>query len=88
MPTEINTTGSTNCTPEAGWQFKLSTDENQTLNPTTTATTDATGRVNVPFSSLQTDQQGALASGGQLWVSEVPQNNVATLEPYDVTTMH
>ncbi|MDR3643269.1 MAG: hypothetical protein P4L74_06630 [Candidatus Doudnabacteria bacterium] len=64
------------CAPASGWQFKISTDQTQTQDVTTTASTGSNGEVDVTSGSLTSNQQAAL-SGGGLWVSEVPQSGNA-----------
>ena len=66
------------CKGAAGWSFLLSSDQAQTADTQTVGTTDSNGELQVPFSSLNSALQNVLTSGGNLWISEVAQNDVAT----------
>ncbi|MFA6096735.1 MAG: hypothetical protein WC788_03865 [Candidatus Paceibacterota bacterium] len=59
------------CKAEAGWDFKLSTDLDQTQNISTVGPTNADGEIAIHLSELKPEQQSSLTSGGPLWVSEI-----------------
>lgn len=59
------------CKAQAGWKFKLSTDQAQSENVSETSVTNENGEVSMRLSELAESQRNALTNGGRLWVSEI-----------------
>jgi len=80
MPQEIPAS----CEAQAGWNFKISTDIDQSQNVSTIGPTSADGEVLLRISDLTIDQQRALLNDGALWVSEImqPSSQFGTLRCY------
>lgn len=63
------------CQIVQGWNFKLSTDIEQTQNISSEGPTNAGGEVAIKISELTAEQRDALLGGGNLWISEETQSS-------------
>lgn len=63
------------CKAQAGWNFKLATDIDQSQNVTTVGPTNANGEIEIKVSELTAEQQSAVLNNGRLWVSEIMESS-------------